>query len=54
MVGRHSVGTAVVGGMLVSTMLNLVFIPVLYVLVKTGQERFKRKDKRLPEAEAGA
>jgi HAE1 family hydrophobic/amphiphilic exporter-1 len=33
--GRHSVGTAVAGGMLVSTVLNLVFIPVLYVLVRT-------------------
>ncbi|HXW04083.1 MAG TPA: multidrug efflux RND transporter permease subunit [Vicinamibacterales bacterium] len=32
---RHSVGTAVAGGMLVSTFLNLVFIPVLYVIVQT-------------------
>ena len=32
--GRHSVGTAVVGGMLVSTVLNLFFIPVLYVILK--------------------
>jgi HAE1 family hydrophobic/amphiphilic exporter-1 len=33
--GRHSVGTAVFGGMLVSTMLNIVFIPALYVVVRT-------------------
>ena len=33
--GRHSVGTAVAGGMFVSTILNLVFIPVLYVIVRT-------------------
>ena len=33
--GRHSVGTAVAGGMLVSTMLNIVFIPVLYVIVRS-------------------
>jgi HAE1 family hydrophobic/amphiphilic exporter-1 len=33
--GRHSVGTAVIGGMLVSTILNLFFIPVLYVVLKT-------------------
>jgi hydrophobic/amphiphilic exporter-1 (mainly G- bacteria), HAE1 family len=33
--GRHSVGTAIVGGMLFSTVLNLIFIPVLYVLLKT-------------------
>jgi hydrophobic/amphiphilic exporter-1 (mainly G- bacteria), HAE1 family len=33
--GRHSVGTAIVGGMLFSTVLNLFFIPVLYVVVKS-------------------
>ena len=31
---RHSVGTAVAGGMIAATFLNLVFIPVLYVVVK--------------------
>jgi HAE1 family hydrophobic/amphiphilic exporter-1 len=31
--GRRSVGTTVVGGMLLSTVLNLFFIPVLYVLL---------------------
>ncbi len=31
---RHSVGTSVGAGMLVSTFLNLIFIPVLYVVVK--------------------
>jgi HAE1 family hydrophobic/amphiphilic exporter-1 len=37
---RHSVGTAVAGGMLASTFLNLAFIPVLYVVVKgTGRRR---------------
>jgi hydrophobic/amphiphilic exporter-1 (mainly G- bacteria), HAE1 family len=30
---RHSVGTAVAGGMIASTFLNLAFIPVLYVVV---------------------
>lgn len=28
-------GTAIVGGMLFSTVLNLIFIPVLYVILKT-------------------
>jgi len=32
---RHSVGTAVAGGMFASTFLNLLFIPVLYVAVKS-------------------
>jgi HAE1 family hydrophobic/amphiphilic exporter-1 len=41
--GRHSVGTAVVGGMLVSTILNLFFIPVLYVLLKKFLGLFKNK-----------
>ena len=33
--GRHSVGTSIVGGMLLSTILNLFFIPVLYVILQT-------------------
>jgi hydrophobic/amphiphilic exporter-1 (mainly G- bacteria), HAE1 family len=33
--GRHSVGTAVAGGMLFATFLNIMFIPILYVLVRT-------------------
>ena len=32
---RHSVGTVVAGGMVASTFLNLAFIPVLYVMVKS-------------------
>ncbi len=36
---RHSVGTAVVGGMIASTFLNLAFIPVLYVVVKSFGRR---------------
>jgi HAE1 family hydrophobic/amphiphilic exporter-1 len=32
--GRHSVGTTVFGGMIVSTFLNLFIIPILYVLVR--------------------
>ena len=32
---RHSVGTAVAGGMILSTFLNVVFIPILYVVVQT-------------------
>jgi HAE1 family hydrophobic/amphiphilic exporter-1 len=41
--GRHSVGTAIVGGMLFSTVLNLFFIPVLYVILKTVLTSFTRK-----------
>jgi HAE1 family hydrophobic/amphiphilic exporter-1 len=38
---RNSVGTTVFGGMIVSTVLNLFFIPVLYVIVKSILERNK-------------
>ena len=40
---RHSVGTTVAGGMLASTFLNLAFIPVLYVVVKSIGARRDRK-----------
>ena len=33
--GRHSVGTTVFGGMIVSTLLNLFIIPVLYIEVRS-------------------
>jgi HAE1 family hydrophobic/amphiphilic exporter-1 len=33
--GRHSVGTAVAGGMFFATFLNILFIPILYVIVRT-------------------
>lgn len=44
-IGRHSVGTAIVGGMLFSTVLNLIFIPVLYVILKTWLTGFSNKAK---------
>ena len=44
-IGRHSVGTAIVGGMLFSTVLNLIFIPVLYVILKTWLTTFSSKAK---------
>jgi len=37
--GRHSVGTTVFGGMLLSTVLNLFFIPVLYLIIEGWRER---------------
>jgi HAE1 family hydrophobic/amphiphilic exporter-1 len=49
--GRHSVGTAIVGGMFVSTMLNLVFIPVLYVILQTLLGRFSKEHKTPSDGE---
>jgi HAE1 family hydrophobic/amphiphilic exporter-1 len=37
--GRHSVGTTVFGGMIASTVLNLFFIPALYLMVEQARER---------------
>ena len=37
--GRHSVGTAVAGGMFFATFLNIVLIPVLYVVVQNAPGR---------------
>jgi len=45
--GRRSVGTTIVGGMLLSTVLNLIFIPVLYVIFSTALSAMSRK-KPLP------
>jgi HAE1 family hydrophobic/amphiphilic exporter-1 len=42
--GRHSVGTTVFGGMIVSTVLNLFFIPVLYLIIEGWGERGKSPD----------
>ena len=50
--GRQSVGTTVFGGMLAATTLNLLFIPVLYVTLKTLQEGRGGGDKT--ELEEGA
>ena len=33
--GRQSVGTTVVGGMFLATFLNVLFVPILYVIVRT-------------------
>jgi HAE1 family hydrophobic/amphiphilic exporter-1 len=41
--GRHSVGTTVFGGMIMSTLLNLFFIPVLYLIIESWREGGKAK-----------
>jgi HAE1 family hydrophobic/amphiphilic exporter-1 len=51
---RNSVGTTVVGGMITSTFLSLVFIPVLYVAIRTiAPGRHVRGYKAAEVAEAG-
>jgi len=46
--GRHSLGTAVFGGMLVSTFLNLVVVPVFYVVIERLRERFGARVETTP------
>ena len=46
--GRRSVGTTIVGGMLLSTVLNLIFIPVLYVILS----RLLKRDAKTEETSA--
>jgi HAE1 family hydrophobic/amphiphilic exporter-1 len=43
--GRRSVGTTIVGGMLLSTVLNLIFIPVLYVILSRVLGRGGKMDE---------
>jgi HAE1 family hydrophobic/amphiphilic exporter-1 len=45
--GRHSVGTTVFGGMIMSTILNLFFIPVLYLIIEGWRERGHKPSARV-------
>ncbi len=51
--GRHSVGTAVAGGMFFATFLNILLIPVLYATVQTLRGETHR-GHRIDEAAADA
>src|SRR4029077_4496581 len=55
--GRQALGTAVVFGMLVATLVGVFFIPVFYVLLQRVSERrwpFRRTDQAVPVAGSGA
>jgi HAE1 family hydrophobic/amphiphilic exporter-1 len=50
---RNSVGTAVAGGMILSTVLSIIFIPVLYVIIRSlapGRVRGHDVEVAVPEA----
>jgi hydrophobe/amphiphile efflux-1 (HAE1) family protein len=40
---RHSLGTSVFGGMIIATLLGVLFVPVFFVAVETLTERRKRR-----------
>lgn len=43
--GRWSLGTAVFGGMLVATVLSLLFTPILYIIIKNLEKNFLQGGK---------
>jgi predicted RND superfamily exporter protein len=45
-ISRWSLGTAVFGGMLISTVLSLIFVPILYIVIKDFEQFFLKKDKQ--------
>jgi hydrophobic/amphiphilic exporter-1 (mainly G- bacteria), HAE1 family len=51
-VARRSVGTTVAGGMILSTVLNLLFIPILYVVIQTIRAWFGASTTRHQTDEA--
>jgi HAE1 family hydrophobic/amphiphilic exporter-1 len=52
--GRHSVGTTVFGGMIMSTFLNLFFIPVLYLIIEGWREHGKAPVRVAVPVESGS
>jgi HAE1 family hydrophobic/amphiphilic exporter-1 len=42
---RQSLGTAIVGGMVVATILSLFIVPVLYVVIKSLEENYRQRRK---------
>jgi HAE1 family hydrophobic/amphiphilic exporter-1 len=51
---RNSVGTSVAGGMLASTFLSVIFIPVLYVVIRNlAPGKTRQRSDSIASAEAG-
>ena len=47
--GRIAMGVAVVGGMLVSTVLTLFVVPAIYLYISTDRSTMKKSNKRISE-----
>ena len=45
-VSRWSLGTGVFGGMLIATVLSLIFVPILYIIIKDFEQSFLKGDKK--------
>ena len=46
---RRAMGTAVIGGMLASTLIAILFVPVYFVLMQRLSERLRKRKKQVPE-----
>ena len=44
-VSRWSLGTAVFGGMMIATILSLIFVPILYIVIKDLEQSFLKNDR---------
>jgi len=45
--GRIAMGVAVVGGMLVSTLLTLLVVPTMYIYMATDRKAHEQKNKNI-------
>ena len=45
-VSRWSLGTGVFGGMLIATILSLIFVPILYIVIKDFEQSYLKGDKK--------
>lgn len=48
---RQAIGTTVLGGLLVGTLIGLLMIPLLYIAVQSTRERLKQRLFGIPESE---
>jgi multidrug efflux pump subunit AcrB len=48
-ISRWSLGTGVLGGLIVSTVLSLLLVPNLYIVIKTLEQKFLKGDNQPPE-----
>ena len=52
--GRVAIGTAVLGGMLASTLLGIFMVPVFFLLIRSWFRSRKRTDEANPKASTTA
>ncbi|MEL7010579.1 MAG: efflux RND transporter permease subunit, partial [Cyanobacteria bacterium J06588_4] len=45
-ISRWSLGTGVFGGMLVATVLSLIFVPILYIVIKDFEQSWLKNDRQ--------